>query len=414
MEIERRPWLAWALAAYGVSTLVSMATMSIGVAVALVATVAALGGPARYWRAIRGAIAARGPRLYLILALGLTGACAASLLAAIVFPLSYDGKGPDISFLRDMAKCWYLFLPILLLPGITALDQSERRLVLRAWLIAFGVLSVVGVVQYFFGWPRPQAIPTLPGRFHATVFLGHHLSVASIFVFPFFFALDLLGRREESLLPKWTLGAIVAVGGLTLLLGYSRTLWFALPAGLVVWGILRLPKKYALGIGAFLFALGIGASFHPVVRDRFGDRYGLVTRVELWKANFEFFKARPLTGTGWHHNLELSGYYFHEKNPSQTDFFSGHAHNNFIEMLGGTGALGLGAWLAWCIFVAWISWPTSRGRASTYQAPLGILSAWVAFHVNGLTQVNFWESKVLHQMLWAITWCLLWRERERA
>ena len=45
------------------------------------------------------------------------------------------------------------------------------------------------------------------------------------------------------------------------------------------------------------------------------------------------------------------------ENPGATSVFSGHAHNNLLDLLGGTGLLGAIAWIAWC--VRCLSW---RGR----------------------------------------------------
>ena len=48
-------------------------------------------------------------------------------------------------------------------------------------------------------------------------------------------------------------------------------------------------------------------------------------------------------------------------------------------------------------------------RNDPERAPLakGWACAWIVFHLNGLTQVNFWEAKVQHQMAWVIAWSLL-------
>ncbi len=75
--------------------------------------------------------------------------------------------------------------------------------------------------------------------------------------------------------------------------------------------------------------------------------------------------------------------------------------------MGGTGILGLLAWLAWVGVTLGLAWASVR-RGRTGGFARGVLCAWVVFHINGLTQVNFWESKVLHQMMWVVAWTLLW------
>jgi len=87
------------------------------------------------------------------------------------------------------------------------------------------------------------------------------------------------------------------------------------------------------------------------------------------------------------------------------DVFSGHAHNNLIDMLGGTGAIGTAAWLFWCAVVLVITLRAARKNAGFAR---GLLCAWIVFHINGLTQVNFWDAKVEHQMAWMLAWTLSW------
>ncbi|MBU6376699.1 MAG: hypothetical protein KGQ59_11925, partial [Bdellovibrionales bacterium] len=42
------------------------------------------------------------------------------------------------------------------------------------------------------------------------------------------------------------------------------------------------------------------------------------------------------------------------------------------------------------------------------------LAAFIVFHLNGLTQVNFWEGKVQHQLFWVVAWVLFWRQQGRS
>jgi hypothetical protein len=45
-------------------------------------------------------------------------------------------------------------------------------------------------------------------------------------------------------------------------------------------------------------------------------------------------------------------------------------------------------------------------RVAGYNLSYGILSALIVFQINGLTQVNFWEAKVQHQLMWMVGWIL--------
>jgi O-antigen ligase len=76
----------------------------------------------------------------------------------------------------------------------------------------------------------------------------------------------------------------------------------------------------------------------------------------------------------------------------------------------GTGLFGAAAWLLWC---AWIFRESNRERKRGASSASGLvfaaawIAAWVAFHLNGLTQVNFWEGKVSHQMVLMVSLSLL-------
>ncbi len=408
LEARRRSLLTLALGLYLVSSLVSMAVMSVGVALLVIAALIAAGGPLEFFRKLRDEASSRWGRLYLRAALALTTACAVSLLAAMALPLAYGGRGVEVRFFPDMAKAWYLFWPLAFAAIAREVPEASRTAALRSWLLAFCALSVLGVAQHFWGWPRPQRIPGNEERFHATLFLGHHLSVASIFIFPLFLSLDLAAgseaiRRRACGLPRWTLAIAVLAGVGCLLLTYSRMLWVSLPIGLAIWLLLALPRRWALAAVVGLGLVVGVAAFQPVVQQRMEDGLGVGTRTLLWNVNREFFAARPLTGTGWHHNLPLSAHYLRSKGFAENTFV-GHAHNNALEMLGSTGVLGAAAWLAWSALAIALAW---RSGAPGWK---GWIAAWAVFHLNGLTQVNFWESKVLHQMMIAVGWSLFWIE----
>jgi O-antigen ligase len=360
-------------------------------------------------------------RGYLIISYVLATACALSLMAAELLPLGYGGKFVEIHFLKDMAKVWYLFWPCILVIGLRRLGHAQQRTVFNTWLIAFGLLSLIGIFQYFLGWPRPQPIPGELGHFHATLFLGHHLSVASIFIFPFFATLDLVYLSYQQTMSHPQPGSklrlkvyatIAILGFFALILTYSRTLWVALPLGIVLWILLTLPKKVKILSCIVLFFLALGVSQYPPVQRRLHDGIGIATRQDLWLANLEFLKQRPMTGVGWHHNQELSGYYLMDKYRTG-EVFSGHAHNNFLDILGSLGGFGALAWLAWSVCVIWLL--IRKSKLPQTQTPAenglvfsrGLLCAWFVFQINGLTQVNFWEAKVEHQLAWVIAWSLL-------
>lgn len=397
--------MIYAFHLYAVLCLGSMATMSISVAFLIFCIVVLGGGPKVFVKEFREILKDVVIRRFFWIAVLLTLACAVSLILGGLYPLEYFGKVAHVQFFSKMSKAWYLFLPFIILVGLRRISPGDRQKILKTWVIAFAVLSLIGWFQHYTGWPRRQQIPFLSvERFHTTVFLGHHLSLASIFIFPFFAVLDFI--KNGWVLRRKVLLMIALLGLVALFMSYSRALWGALPVGIGIWLVLGLPRKWGISLALVFVAILIGSIQLPAVKERIHHQFGISDRVNLWKANLEFFQQRPLFGVGWRSNQELSGYYLLEKTKNET-VFSGHAHNNFLEMLGGTGIIGTLLWLIWCLMIFWLLYQVYRVPLKG-AFPLGMICAWIVFHINGLTQVNFWEGKVMHQMMWVTAWILLW------
>lgn len=405
----RTSWITAGLCIYAAASLFSMAAMSIGTGVLILCLLIGL-GPRGFLSSVRNELRHRPARVLFVFSALLALACVASLVYAKWNPVSFGSYQVDVNSLFEFGKLWYLFWPFLLAAGLRAVSEEQRGRVAAAWLVAFGILSAVGIYQYYTGWPRPQVIPGTP-RYHAILFLGHHLSVASILIFPFFAALDLLKKRAGPRwvgLPRVLLFLFVVLGAVTLFLTYSRMLWAALPVGLLIWALLALPKRWAAAAVLALVIGGVAAYQVPQIQKRVRDSMGVGTRQLLWKANLAFFEERPVFGVGFRENHELSRHYFVANFPRGDRFFTGHAHNNALDMLGGTGFFGFSAWLLWSLSIFVLLWPLLRNRPEAFFVT-GLFAAWIVFHLNGLTQLNFWEGKVQHQMMWSVGWILLWR-----
>lgn len=395
----RQTWIVIALSFYAVLCLGSMATMSLGAGF-LIASTPCIRKFA--W------IPTVREKPYLFISLVLMAICALSLVWSAIHPIEIGGHRPNVHWFKDLLKLWYFGIPIIVWAALRSIPSPQAFRVLRIWLVAFGVLSVVGIIQFYTGWPRMQVIPeTNPIRYHATLFLGHHLSVASIFIFPFFVSLGLScapdGPRTIGISRKLLIGFTI-LGGITLILTWARSLWGALPVGLVIWALLSLPKKKAWIAIASLFLIAVALLQVPSIQHRARHSMGIGERVHLWKSNLALFEMRPILGVGWRKGEEMAGRYMLEQSGAET-VFGGHAHNNFIEMLSGTGVAGATVWVLWSGFIFLYLF---RLRRSGSPFHVGLANAWIAawvvFQINGLTQVNFWEGKVLHQMMWNLGW----------
>lgn len=412
-EFERKKILVWCLGLYAVTTLLAMAPMNIGAALVFLGLIFSAGSFSNLKKLfVKEYRENRGSRIFLKLSLLLAGACALSLLAALIWPVWIGKHQIQIRFFPDLLKAWYLFWPFVLVVAIRQLKSRDVVQVLSIWIFTFLVMAVIGVIQHKTGWPRKQPIP-LTSLYHSTLFLGHHLSIASILIFPFFATLELLSNREKakcSWVNKKLLWVGAIAGAITLYATYSRTLWLALPLGILIWLLGVIPKKWRAPSVVTAGLLAIAASQLPMIQSRLNSQMGQLDRYRLWQVNYEFFKARPLTGVGWKHTYEAAENSFKQKETHGEIYFVGHAHNMVLEMAAGTGIVGLLAWLFWVGGTLYLCWKAVKASKTAPNLGWGIFCALIVLQLNGLTQVNFWEGKVIHQLMWVMAWVLLWQK----
>lgn len=357
-------------------------------------------------------------KLYLEFGGALFAACLLSLVVAKLSPIVYAGHAPDIT-VHGFLKIWYLLCPgILAVVFLSASRPIEIiKQVRRAWWIATIALSGVALVQFFTGWPLAQPIPTNPGRYHAILFFGHHLSTSSILIFPTFVALaHAIGKQVRTRTVDRFAWATGLAGLLILFLSYARAAWLSVPIGIMLLFFRYLSRRVGfIAILALAIILALSSQL-SLVKERVENTMGITDRLRLWQANIDFFKHNPVTGIGWLKTQEMSEFYFKQNFPDHYhEYFWGHAHNNFFEMLGGTGLVGVAAFMAWSGFTFWLAFRTSRPevfafapdamietRAELNDLAYGLGVALVLLHINGLTNVTFWEGKVMHQQMFAV------------
>lgn len=102
-------------------------------------------------------------------------------------------------------------------------------------------------------------------------------------------------------------------------------------------------------------------------------------RISQWKAAFYAFKERPLLGYGYlnfeDHSKEIKKRYEIEEQR-----FTGHAHNNFMEILSTLGMVGFLSFILWLLF--WLSEMNKR-KSSLNRMSFSFL---FVFLVGGSTQ----------------------------
>lgn len=345
-------------------------------------------------------------KTYFNITLIMSGFFILSMFVYSFAPLQIDYQIAQSQIVRGLLKQIYFFLPILIAWGMRITPEIELKKLSQFAVIMFAGLSLLCIQQYWTGFPLKQGIPGVDHRYHAISFLGHHLSLASIWIFPTFFILDLSRTLPLSKNKKHWLTSVVVFGFIALFLSYSRMAWIATTAGVLVYFLFSIKsfKNKMIALGVFVFILAVVSGLPPI-QQRIHQVIGISDRFDLWRVHWELFKYRPITGVGFLQSQDYSGIYQIAR--GGTDVFAGHAHNVALEILSSTGVLGFIGFLTWMIYLS-----AKFYRLRKIPGVLGLGVAWFVFLLNGLTQVNFLEGKVMHQMAWGIG-VLLFLESKR-
>ena len=414
---DMRPW-AIALAIWAVTTLSFMAAMGIGSGIFLLASLWYLRNDQEIlWRSLRD------PLFLSVIFYFLTALV--SVAAATIWP----PLGMPLEPFWVLKKFHYYLLPFL---AAAALYRSsgqglrfERHIFWRAFYWMAMIVSIIGILQFWAAYLFPSAwlsssffrvIATgnAVRSYHAQGLMFFHLSFASAlgFVSAYAWARYIWPLADDSRRDKIAWRVLLIFSSLAFFFTYSRISWLAL-AGLVL--TLAYLKHPRIGLSA-LIALSFLAiliwNISPNLRGRWNLGWNTWhEREQVWLAAKEMIKDRPITGVGF----GKTGYYspaYAERALGRKPDFSSHAHNNILDILASTGLLGLFGFLAWWIVLWRKAWKAFQISAEKDRwLPAACLGAFVAFHINGLTQVNFYDAKSEHSlMLWAgIVLALSWR-----
>ncbi len=232
---------------------------------------------------------------------------------------------------------------------------------------------------------------SLSQRVHGT--LSIYMTFSGVLMLAGLVALGrlLLGRRRE----PWLAGALGLIA-LALLFTLTRQAWLGFFLGSLV--LVFLWRRRLLVAVPLLIAVLILLS-PKVVKDRllsFSNLQDVTVneRVQLWAVGWEIFKGHPVVGCGFHC---VAGAHGHYPDPANLLARFGGMHNNLLQIMIDTGALGLSAWLA-----LWVCYLIAVGRRAPPLAGGdkdwargGAVAAVLAFLAAGMFEVNFYDSEVV-------------------
>lgn len=349
-----------------------------------------------------------------------------SLLAAIAFPVEGSQEAVHLASLK---KFHYFLLPPLIAAALVHSDAKrrlERHPFFTAWGLMGAFLGVVALVQFFGGdLFSPETLNNRffrsvgrTDRFHGQGFMYFHLSFASCmcFVASAGWARMVFPLRGDHGKTKLLWAAAALLGSAGVYFSYSRIAFAALALLILLLAFLKKPRWGMIAtVAVLLVGAGIWTSSESL-RKRF--EYGLAgikERTVMWQAARDMYLDHPLTGVGFSRTGEISPYYKKKNVYDDTTDFTSHAHNNLLDQFASTGSLGMLAWLAWWGFLFFAAARAFRASAPEDRwLPAACLAGFFAFHVNGLTQVNFWDGKSQHTlMIWAGVALALWLKGRR-
>jgi O-antigen ligase len=170
------------------------------------------------------------------------------------------------------------------------------------------------------------------------------------------------------------------LAGGALLLGRLRRRWLvgaiALVAVLVIAGPVELRAR-------------IGSAFDPTSESTAG-------RISLWHSGVAVVRDHPWSGVGLADHYALIERYRRD----DATFHAGHFHNNLVQIAASTGLIGLAAYVAWMVTVAFLLARALR-RGGDGVRPLVGLAVWLGFQVAGLFDWSFGDVEVVNQFyLW--------------
>ena len=283
----------------------------------------------------------------------------------------------------------------------------------RAYYSLFGLGSLVGLyamAQFGEKWWRFQHTrqvaddPTLIFRIHA--FMGHWMTFSGEQVLILAALLGCLLVLPIQRTWMWV-GAVVLIST-SVALSFTRSAWLAAMAVFAV-AVLTARKRIILIIPLALLVLI--AIFPQAFRERLDSFMDTgfssnVARIEMARAGWKLFRDHPWFGVGPQRIREEFESILENQGMHNPPFYTGHLHNNFIQLGAERGIFALAAFVWLIVELVVRFWRGSLKGTLPVEARAaylaGLLST-VALVVGGLFEFNFGDSEVLILFLFLIS-----------
>ena len=228
--------------------------------------------------------------------------------------------------------------------------------------------------------------------------LGHWMTFSGVQLLVWCASVPAIGYFSR----KWI--AAISIISIALVLSNTRGVWLAAAAGFAFVAI-ALPRRVVVTVLVPVLIVGLIASPFIYRRIRMTFDASLATnysRAAYLSVGMQMIKDHPLLGVGPERiDDEFPNYY---KGDDLRSFYSGHLHNNFLQIAAERGLLCLATFI-WFLVELYRSLLRllNESENTARWAILGSLAALTGFVISGLTEYNFSDSEVLVLLLFLIS-----------
>lgn len=282
-------------------------------------------------------------------------------------------------------------------------EDFERRL-LNLWMTLVAVTGAYAGVQCFTGFDLLRKDAVLfqgGGIYKATGWFSESLTFGYNFgISAFAQAKPAWDKRSRS----WA-GLVLFCAGIGLVSAVSRGAWLAAMCCILMYlafnkKILVVPVAagfWALTKILIWYSAGFGGKIEGIEHLKVDHSSGV--RLDLWQAYIAMWKDHPIFGVGLAQGDKFLPEYFARLGIDQE--FVSHAHNNFLQMLGGTGLTGFVCYSAIIFIFLRKAWRLRKVTAWGWS----LFLAQLYMQLGGLTEANFIDGEVNHMLVF--TWAIL-------
>jgi putative inorganic carbon (hco3(-)) transporter len=295
-----------------------------------------------------------------------------------------------------------VLFPMGLLAAAFVTSEARAEKAYKLLLTVAVVSALTAIVQFAVAeaaFLRSREIaddPTLLNRITGP--LGHWLTFSGVQLLVWCAAvpaITVFGR-------KWI--AAISIVSIAVVLSSTRGVWLGAAAGFA-FVALALPRRVVATVLLPVLLVGLIASPFIYRRVRMSFDTALATnysRAAYLSVGIQMIKDHPLLGVGPERiDDEFPNYY---KGSDLKTFYSGHLHNNFLQIGAERGLLCLATFL-WFLVELYRSLLgfLSRSEENARWPILGSLAALTGFVVSGLNEFNFGDSEVLVLFLFLVS-----------